>query len=220
MAKAWSGATPSSIAASLWWTVRAPGPRPLAPLRLGRGHGDAAASGSRIWKPGPRADGALQGDAHIGDGQRVLDEGTAGEIVLARPVDGGDVRAVMLDQQLGAAIGERVDHRRRAAVLAIGLELGPRPIEIAGMKEGGQPIAHLLVRRLDEFRQMRRAQEPVLGDEADERDVALGELERLRRLAHEAALAMVKLKSWCNDICHSRSIAMIGISIYKQKQNF
>ena len=29
----------------------------------------------------------------------------------------------------------------------------------------------------------------MLGDEANERDIALGELERLRRLAHEAALA-------------------------------
>ena len=119
----------------------------------------------------------------------MLDEGPAGEIVLARPVDGGDVRAVMGDEELGAAIGERVNHRRRSTVLAEEFELGPRPVEITGMKKGGEPVAHLLVRRLNKLREVRGAQKAVLGNETDERDVALGELERFGRLAHEAALA-------------------------------
>jgi hypothetical protein len=64
---------------------------------------------------------------------------------------------------------------------------------------------------------MRRAEEAVLGDEADESDVALGQLEGSRRLADEASLATVEVSNWRNDFCHNRSIAMTLILIYKQQ---
>ncbi len=87
-------------------------------------------------------------NAHVGDGQRVLDEVAAGEIVLACPIDVGGIDAV-LDQEPRTAVAERIDHGRRSAAVAVGLELRARPVEISGMKEVREPIAHFLVRGLD-----------------------------------------------------------------------
>ena len=56
------------------------------------------------------ADSALQRHPHVRDGQRVVDELAAGEIILARPVGIGGIDAV-LDQQADAAIAKRVDNR-------------------------------------------------------------------------------------------------------------
>ena len=118
----------------------------------------------------------------------MLDELPAGQIVLAGPVHLGGVETV-LDQQPRPAVAERIDHGRRSTAVAKSLELRPRPIEISGMKEAGQPIAYLLVRRLAQIGQVRRAQEPVLRDQPDERHVAFGQLERIGSLANEAPLA-------------------------------
>lgn len=82
----------------------------------------------------PLADRPLEGNTHVGDGQRMLDELPAGEIILARPVDVGRVKT-LLDQQSRAAVGQRVHHGRRAAAVTVMLKLRPRPIEVAGMKE-------------------------------------------------------------------------------------
>lgn len=65
-------------------------------------------------------------------------------------------------------------------------------------------MADFLVRGLGEIGQVRRAQEAMLGDEADEGDVALRQLKRLGRLTHEAALAAWRCDLRCVDRGHTK----------------
>jgi hypothetical protein len=102
---------------------------------------------------------ALQRDPEIGDRKLMLDEGATGLPVLAAPFD---IRrgAVAGDQQPRAAIGERVDDRRRARIWII-VELGARPIDIAGVEKPHQAIVGAVEEASDQHRDVARSQEPV-----------------------------------------------------------
>jgi hypothetical protein len=77
-------------------------------------------------------------------------------------------------QRLGAnGVGERPT----AATLDVVDDLRTRPVEKAGMKEPSQSVADLLVRRIEKSADVIGAEQPVTRDLAQDRDVALGQLE-------------------------------------------
>ena len=83
---------------------------------------------------------ALQRDIKVHDLELMLDERPAGLAVLAAPFDIGEIDAVALDQEPGAAIGKRIGHRRRAGGRIV-VELRPRPIDIAGVEKPVEAIS-------------------------------------------------------------------------------
>ena len=117
---------------------------------------------------------ALQADVEIHDLELVLDERPAGLAVLAAPFDIGEVDAVALDQEARAAIGERIDERSGAGGRIV-VELGARPVEIAGMEEPREAIVGAIERAADEGRDMRRSQEAMPRELAHDRHVVVGE---------------------------------------------
>ena len=126
----------------------------------------------------------LQRHVKIDDLKLVLDEGAAGFAVLAAPFDIGEIDAVALDQEAGAAVGERIGHRCRAGGRVV-VELRARAVDIAGMKEPRQPIIGAVERAADQGGDVGRAQEAMPRQLPHDFHVVIGEAEgrRLRRTA-------------------------------------
>jgi hypothetical protein len=81
----------------------------------------------------------LQADVKIHDLKLVLDERSANFAILATPFDVGKLDAVALDQEAGAAVGERIDQRCRASGRIV-VELHARPVKVACVEEAGQAV--------------------------------------------------------------------------------
>jgi hypothetical protein len=81
----------------------------------------------------PCPEGDLQGDIEIHDRKLVLDERATGATVVAAPLDIGEFNAVAFDQEAGAAVGERVGHRRGPGRIEV--ELGARAVNVAMMEK-------------------------------------------------------------------------------------
>ena len=120
----------------------------------------------------------------IHDVKLVLDERPAGFAVLAAPLDIGEVDAVALDQETGAAVGERIDQRRRAGGRVV-VELGARPVDVAGVKEARQPVVGAVERAADQGGDVGGAQEAMPRELAHDLHVVIGQAEgrRFRRTA-------------------------------------
>ena len=123
-------------------------------------------------------------DVEIHNVKLVLDERAAGLAVLAAPFDIGEVDAVALDQEAGAAVGERIDDRRRAGGRVV-VELGAGAVDVAGMEEARQAIVGAVERAADQGGNVGGAQEPVPRELAHDLHVVIGEAEgrRFRRTA-------------------------------------
>ena len=137
---------------------------------------------------GASARGALQADVKVHDLKLVLDEGAAGQAVLAAPFNIGKLDAVALDQEAGASVGERVHEVRRASE-GEAVELGMWPIKVARMEQPGEAVIGAIKRAADQGRDVGRSQKAMPRELADDQHVVVGNAEggRLRRAPEAGA---------------------------------
>ena len=156
----------------------------LRALRVRSGSAAMISSGRIRRTSGRSRTARCKGDVEVHDVELVLDERAAGLAVLAAPFDVGEVDAVAFDQEAGAAIGKRIDDRRRAGGRVV-VELGARPVDVAGMKEARQPIVGAVERAADQRGDVGRAQEAMARELPHDLHVVVGEAEgrRFRRTA-------------------------------------
>ena len=69
----------------------------------------------------------------------VLDKGPAGFAVLTAPFGIAELDPIPFPEKSYPAIGESIDHRRRAEGRIV-VELGARPVDVAGVEEAQQPV--------------------------------------------------------------------------------
>ena len=120
----------------------------------------------------------LQGDPKVDGLQLMLDERSAGCLVLAAPRDIGEGRTIALDQQAGAAISESIGIGCRAYREAV--ELGARAVDIAGVKKAGEAIVGAVEGAADQGGDVGGAEETVAGEMADDENIVVGQPERRR----------------------------------------
>jgi len=125
---------------------------------------------------GAAARRTLQRDVEVHDPKLMLDEWPTGLAILAAPLDIGEIDAVPFDQEPGAAVGERIDNRRRTRRRVI-VELRARPIDVARMEEPREAIIGAIERAADESRNVGRTQEAMPRQVAHDRHVVVGDAE-------------------------------------------
>ena len=120
---------------------------------------------------------ALHADLEIDDLDLVLDKGPARFAVLAAPFRIAECGPIPFLEKSYPAIGEGIDHRRRAEGRIV-VELGARPVDVAGMEEAHQPVVGAVERAADQRRDVRRADQPMPRDDAHDLDIIFRKAER------------------------------------------
>jgi hypothetical protein len=126
----------------------------------------------------------LKCNIEIHDPQLVFDERSAGLAILAAPFDVGEFDTVAIDEQSRSTVSECIDHRCRTRCWVV-VELGTRPIDVAGVEKTIQTIIGAIERAPYQWCNMCRTQEAMSRKLANDFNIVIGQSEgwRFRRTA-------------------------------------